>query len=216
MWGVGACCWRPSRAGASTVRFISGARARPGVGMYSARALDIDEGCARHRQPRALEFGRGAVGVPALALPNAAGPGVLAMPAATSARTPARSAASADITTTAAVRSEIERHRPRGGKTVGTLPQRCACSGTPVDEVVRRRATPGWGGGTILASLTDTMATAANFASRRGDEVDPDQEMVGIGTSNVAADSSRGLPSPSAVAAQPWLTSLEPGPNWLA
>jgi hypothetical protein len=55
-----------------------------------------------------------------------------------------------------------------------------------------------------------------NFASRRGDEVDPDQEMVGIGTSNIAADSSSGLPSPSAVAAQPWLTSLEPGPNWLA
>ncbi len=59
------------------------ARARPGVGMYSARALDIDEGCARHLQPRALEFGRGAVGVPALALPNAAGAGVLAVPATT-------------------------------------------------------------------------------------------------------------------------------------
>ena len=70
--------------------------------------------------------------------------------------------------------------------------------------------------GIILVSLTDTIATATNFASRRGDEADPDQEMVGIGTSNVAADSSRGLPSPSAVAAQPWLTSLEPGPNWLA
>jgi MFS superfamily sulfate permease-like transporter len=41
--------------------------------------------------------------------------------------------------------------------------------------------------GTILVSLTDTIATATNFASRRGDEVDPDQEMVGIGTSNVAA-----------------------------
>ena len=70
--------------------------------------------------------------------------------------------------------------------------------------------------GIILVSLTDTIATATNFASRRGDEVDPDQERVGIGTSNVAADSSRSLPSPSAVAAQPWLTSLEPGPNWLA
>jgi MFS superfamily sulfate permease-like transporter len=44
--------------------------------------------------------------------------------------------------------------------------------------------------GIILVSLTDTIATATNFASRRGDEVDPDQEMVGIGTSNVAADSS--------------------------
>jgi hypothetical protein len=41
--------------------------------------------------------------------------------------------------------------------------------------------------GIILVSLTDTIATATSFASRRGDEVDPDQEMVGIGTSNIAA-----------------------------
>ena len=45
-----------------------------------------------------------------------------------------------------------------------------------------------WGAvGIMMVSLTDTMATATGSASRRGDEVDPDQEMVGIGTSNIAA-----------------------------
>ncbi|MFZ0187621.1 MAG: SulP family inorganic anion transporter [Streptosporangiaceae bacterium] len=47
--------------------------------------------------------------------------------------------------------------------------------------------------GIILVSLTDTIATATNFASRRGDEVDPDQEMVGIGTSNIAAGFFQGF-----------------------
>ena len=47
--------------------------------------------------------------------------------------------------------------------------------------------------GIILVSLTDTIVTATNFASRRGDEVDPDQEMAGIGTSNVAAGFFQGF-----------------------
>lgn len=41
--------------------------------------------------------------------------------------------------------------------------------------------------GITLVSLTDTIATATSFAARRGDEVDADQEMVGMGASNVAA-----------------------------
>jgi high affinity sulfate transporter 1 len=41
--------------------------------------------------------------------------------------------------------------------------------------------------GITLVSLTDTMATAASFAARRGEEVKPDQEMIGIGAANVAA-----------------------------
>ena len=47
--------------------------------------------------------------------------------------------------------------------------------------------------GIILVSLTDTIATATNFASRRGNEVDPDQQMVGIGTSNIAAGFFQGF-----------------------
>ena len=41
--------------------------------------------------------------------------------------------------------------------------------------------------GITLVSLTDTIATATAFAARRGDEVDPNQEMIGIGTANIAA-----------------------------
>ena len=41
--------------------------------------------------------------------------------------------------------------------------------------------------GITLVSLTDTIATSTSFAARRGDEVDPNQEMIGIGTANIAA-----------------------------
>src|SRR5699024_5237454 len=44
-----------------------------------------------------------------------------------------------------------------------------------------------------MVSLTDTIATATAFAARRGDEVDADQEMVGIGASNVAAGFFQGF-----------------------
>ena len=40
--------------------------------------------------------------------------------------------------------------------------------------------------GITLVSLTDTIATSTSFAARRGDEVDANQEMVGIGSANVA------------------------------
>ena len=47
--------------------------------------------------------------------------------------------------------------------------------------------------GITLVSLTDTIATATSFAARRGDEVDPDQEMVGMGASNVLAGFFQGF-----------------------
>jgi len=47
--------------------------------------------------------------------------------------------------------------------------------------------------GITLVSLTDTIATASSFASRRGDEVEPNQEMVGIGAANVAAGLLQGF-----------------------
>ncbi len=48
-------------------------------------------------------------------------------------------------------------------------------------------------GGITLVSLTDTIATSTAFAARRGDEVDPNQEMVGIGTANIAAGFFQGF-----------------------
>jgi len=47
--------------------------------------------------------------------------------------------------------------------------------------------------GITLVSLTDTIATASSFAARRGDEVDPNQEMVGMGAANVATGLFRGF-----------------------
>ena len=47
--------------------------------------------------------------------------------------------------------------------------------------------------GIVLVSLTDTIATSASFAARRGEAVDPDQEMIGIGVANIAAGLFQGF-----------------------
>ncbi|HEY3670199.1 MAG TPA: SulP family inorganic anion transporter [Acidimicrobiia bacterium] len=47
--------------------------------------------------------------------------------------------------------------------------------------------------GIVLVSLTDTIATASAFAARRGDELQPNQEMIGIGAANVAAGFFQGF-----------------------
>ena len=47
--------------------------------------------------------------------------------------------------------------------------------------------------GITLVSLTDTIATATSFAARRGDEVDANQEMVGMGAANIAAGCFQGF-----------------------
>ena len=47
--------------------------------------------------------------------------------------------------------------------------------------------------GITLVSLTDTIATSTAFAARRGEEVKPDQEMIGIGSANIAAGFFQGF-----------------------
>jgi high affinity sulfate transporter 1 len=47
--------------------------------------------------------------------------------------------------------------------------------------------------GIVLVSLTDTIATASSFAARRGDELQPDQEMIGIGAANIVAGFFQGF-----------------------
>jgi high affinity sulfate transporter 1 len=47
--------------------------------------------------------------------------------------------------------------------------------------------------GITLVSLTDTIATASSFAARRGDEVQPNREMFGLGAANVAAGFFQGF-----------------------
>jgi MFS superfamily sulfate permease-like transporter len=77
--------------------------------------------------------------------------------------------------------------------TVGSLPQglpRPALPWTDIGDVGPLLAAAI---GITLVSLTDTIATATSFAARRGDEVDPNQEMVGIGTANLAAGFFQGF-----------------------
>jgi high affinity sulfate transporter 1 len=77
--------------------------------------------------------------------------------------------------------------------TVGSLPQglpRPALPWTDIGDVAPLFAAAI---GITLVSLTDTIATSTSFAARRGDEVDPDQEMVGIGTANLAAGFFQGF-----------------------
>jgi MFS superfamily sulfate permease-like transporter len=44
-----------------------------------------------------------------------------------------------------------------------------------------------------MVSLADTIATASSFGARRGDEVRPNQEIIAIGTSNIAAGFLQGF-----------------------
>jgi high affinity sulfate transporter 1 len=61
--------------------------------------------------------------------------------------------------------------------------------------------------GISLVALTDTISTASVFAARRGEEIDGNREMIGIGAASIAAGFFQGFPvstsgSRTAVAAQ--------------
>ena len=72
-----------------------------------------------------------------------------------------------------------------GVTTVGTLPQGLPRPSLPWTSLHDAGLLLLGAVGITLVSLTDTIATASSFAARRGDEIDPDQEMVGMGASNV-------------------------------
>ena len=77
--------------------------------------------------------------------------------------------------------------------TVGTLP-----SGFPKPTVPWTSISDVWplliaAVGITLVSLTDTIATSASFAARRGEDVDPNQEMIGLGAANLTAGFLQGF-----------------------
>lgn len=74
-----------------------------------------------------------------------------------------------------------------GVATVGTLPQGFPKPSIPWTSASDAIALMVGAVGITLVSLTDTIATSSSFAARRGDEVDADAEMVGVGAANVAA-----------------------------
>jgi len=80
-----------------------------------------------------------------------------------------------------------------GVRTVGPLPQ-----GLPRPVLPWTQLSDLWplvvaAVGITIVSLTDTIATSTSFAARRGEEVDPDQEMIGVGTANIAAGLFQGF-----------------------
>lgn len=81
----------------------------------------------------------------------------------------------------------------RGVEVTGALPQGVPTPAIPWTSVADVGPLLLAAVGITLVSLTDTIATATSFAARRGDEVDPDQEMVGMGASNVLAGFFQGF-----------------------
>jgi high affinity sulfate transporter 1 len=80
-----------------------------------------------------------------------------------------------------------------GVATVGTLPQGIPSPSFPwtsIDDVGPLLLAAI---GIVLVSLTDTIATASSFAARRGDELRPNQEMIGMGAANIAAGLFQGF-----------------------
>jgi high affinity sulfate transporter 1 len=80
-----------------------------------------------------------------------------------------------------------------GVSTVGTLPKGIPSPSLPWTSVGDVGPLLLAAIGIVLVSITDTIATASSFAARRGDELEPNQEMIGIGAANVAAGFFQGF-----------------------
>jgi high affinity sulfate transporter 1 len=76
---------------------------------------------------------------------------------------------------------------------VGTLPRGLPVPAVPWTQVSDVTPLLIAAVGIVLVSLTDTIATSTSFAARRGDDVDPNQELIGVGSSNLAAGMFQGF-----------------------
>jgi len=108
------------------------------------------------------------------------------------------------ISILAAYAFDLEQH---GVKLVGALPQGFPPLTVPDVGTSDIPLLVGGAFGIALVSLADTIATASAFAGRSGDEIDGNQEMLGVGAANIAAGFFQGFPvstsgSRTAVAAQ--------------
>ncbi len=82
----------------------------------------------------------------------------------------------------------------RGVDLVGTLPQGFPPLTLPHIKLSDVPILIGGALGIALVSLADTIATSSAFADRSGEEVDGNQEMIGIGAANLAAGLFQGFP----------------------
>jgi high affinity sulfate transporter 1 len=104
-------------------------------------------------------------------------------------RLPAVLVAVAGVTVVSAIFGLAE----SGVATVGALPQGVPAPTVPWTNAGDVPALLIAAIGITLVSLTDTIATATSFAARRGEEVKPNQEMIGIGVANIAAGLFQGF-----------------------
>jgi high affinity sulfate transporter 1 len=81
----------------------------------------------------------------------------------------------------------------QGVTTVGALPQGLPSPALPWTKLSDLGPLLVAAIGITIVSLTDTIATSTSFAARRGEEVSPDQEMIGVGTANLAAGLFQGF-----------------------
>ncbi len=82
----------------------------------------------------------------------------------------------------------------RGVSLVGVLPQGFPPFTIPTAEWSDVAPLAAGALGIALVSLADTISTSSSFAARTGQEVDGDQEMIGIGAANLAAGLFQGFP----------------------
>ena len=80
-----------------------------------------------------------------------------------------------------------------GVSTVGVLPRGVPAPSVPWTKVSDVAPLMVAAVGITLVSLADTIATSSSFGARRGDEVDPNQEMIGLGAANLAAGLLQGF-----------------------
>ena len=64
-----------------------------------------------------------------------------------------------------------------------------------------------------LVSFADTTVLSRAYAARTGAQVDPNQEMVGLGAANLAAGFFKDFQSAAAAHAPPWPRPPAPAPN---
>ncbi|MFV2062315.1 MAG: SulP family inorganic anion transporter, partial [Chloroflexota bacterium] len=82
----------------------------------------------------------------------------------------------------------------QGVAVVGVLPQGFPLPTLPAVELSDMPLLIGGAIGITLVAVGDTVAVSSGFATKRGTEVDTDQEIVAIGSANVAAGLFQGFP----------------------
>jgi high affinity sulfate transporter 1 len=82
----------------------------------------------------------------------------------------------------------------RGVDIVGVLPQGFPAPSFPRVDLADIPILVGTAIGISLVAIGDTISTSAGFATRRGYEIDSDQEMMGIGAANLFAGLFSGFP----------------------